>query len=618
VPPVREERRAAAIPGDEMYAYVGAFVDALVRAGIAHLCLCPGSRSTPLAVSAARHPGLRVWTLIDERSTGFFGLGLAKALRAPVVLLSTSGTAAANFLPAVVEARYGRVPLVVLTADRPHELRDRGANQTIDQVKLYGSHVKWFVDAALPEATDAMLRYVRSLAAQAVATAQDGAPGPVHLNFPLREPLVPSRSSGAGSGADGHALGTHSDRAASVPYTAVSRSLLAPDPGLVETLARDLTRARRGLIVCGPQDDPALPESAAALAAALRFPILADPLSQARCGPHDRALVIDTYDAILRVDALAAALAPDVVLRVGGVPASRPLSQYLDRQDRARHLVVDGGGGWSDPASRATDMIRADPRLLCQGLVAAVGQPAGDTAHPVGADGHHEWLGLWQRLATRARAAMRQRLDAISEPFEGKVFAELSTLLPDGATLVVGNSMPVRDLDAFLPGSARAVRFLGNRGASGIDGLVSTSLGAAAAEAGPVVAVLGDLAFYHDQTGLLAAKLHALRATIVLLNNDGGGIFSFMPQADFPEHFEALFGTPHGLDFSHAARLYGAEFARPEDWPAFHADVRRGLAGRGLTIVEVRTDRARNVVLHREIWSAVEAALAQEPLPVMR
>jgi len=600
-----------------MYAYVGAFTDELVRAGVAHLCLCPGSRSTPLALSAARHPGLRTWPLIDERSAAFFGLGLAKALRAPVALLSTSGTAAANFLPAVVEARYGRVPLIVLTADRPHELRDRGANQTIDQIKLYGSHVKWFVEAALPEATEAMLRYVRSLAAQVVATAQDNAPGPVHVNLPLREPLVPSRSSGAGPRGDDHALGTHSGRAASVPYTAVSRFPRAPDPGLVQTFARDLVRASRGLIVCGPQDDPELAAAVAALAATLGFPVLADPLSQVRCGPHDRSHVIDTYDALLRVDTLAEALAPDVILRVGGLPASRPLLRYLERHDRARHVVVDGGGGWNDPVRHATDMIWADPRLLCQGLVTAIGRPA-DSTHRVGADGRPEWPGLWQRLAARARAAVRERLDAVTEPFEGKVFAELPALLPDGATLVVGNSMPVRDLDAFLPGGAGVIRFLGNRGASGIDGLVSTSLGAAAAGAGPVVAVLGDLAFYHDQTGLLAAKLHALRATIVLLNNDGGGIFSFMPQADLPEHFETLFGTPHGLDFSLAARMYGAVLARPETWDAFRADVRRGLAGRGLTIVEVRTDRARNVVLHREAWSAVEAALRQESLPLMR
>jgi len=599
------------IPENAAYAYIGAFVDELVRSGVRDLCLCPGSRSTPIALTAARHPGMKIWTLIDERSAGFFGLGLAKAARAPVALLSTSGTAAANFLPAVVEARYGRVPLVVLTADRPHELRDRGANQTIDQIKLYGTHAKWFVEAAVPEASDAMLRYARSLACQAVATAQEGTAGPVHLNFPLREPLVPSRTPEELTPADDRTADAWQGRAGGAPYTAVSRSLRAPDPAFVKAFTQDLAQVSRGLIVCGPQDDPGLVDAVSSLAAALGFPILADPLSQVRCGPHDRTLVIDAYDAMFRVDALAEALAPDLILRVGGVPASRPLLQYLQRHDQARHVVVDGVGGWNDPMRQANEVVWADARLLCQELLAAVGRAGGAAGQPA-------WPALWQRLAARARHAMRERLDAIADPFEGKVFAELPAMLPDGAVLFVGNSMPVRDLDTFFPSVPRAIRFLGNRGASGIDGLVSTSLGAAAAGVGPVVAVLGDLAFYHDQNGLLAAKLHALDATIVLLNNDGGGIFSFMPQADYPEHFEALFGTPHGLDFSLAARMYGAVFARPEDWEAFRADVRRGLAGRGLTILEVRTDRARNVALHREVWSAVEAALRKEHLPLMR
>jgi 2-succinyl-5-enolpyruvyl-6-hydroxy-3-cyclohexene-1-carboxylate synthase len=536
-------------------------------------------------------------------------LGLTKALREPVALLSTSGTAAANFVPAVVEARYGRVPLIVLTADRPHELRDRGANQTIDQIKLYGSHVKWFADVAPPEASAAMLRYARSLAAQAVATAREGAPGPVHLNFPFREPLVPARQ---GSAEPDHAA-DDAGRAGGTPHTQVSHSLRAPDPGFLQALAGDLTRVSRGVIVCGPQDDPALPGAVVALAAALGFPVLADPLSQVRCGPHDRSQVIDAYDVMLRSDALAQALAPEVVLRLGAAPASRPLLQYLERHDRARHIVVDGGG-WNDPLHRATEVVWADPRLLCERLGLDLG--ALRDARPAGRA--RAWLESWQRLAVRARGVLRERLDAVTEPFEGRVFAELSALLPDGAVLIAGNSMPVRDLDTFFPGMPRAIRCLGNRGASGIDGLVSTSLGAAAAATGPVVAVLGDLAFYHDQTGLLAARLHALRATIVLLNNDGGGIFSFMPQAEVPEHFETLFGTPHGLDFSHAARLYGATHIRANDWDAFRAAVGGGLAGQGVTIVEVRTDRTRNVALHRQIWTAVEAELRQESLPVTR
>ncbi len=603
--------------GGATYAYIGALVDELARSGIRHLCLCPGSRSTPLALSAARHPGIRVWTLIDERSAGFFALGLAKALRAPVAVLSTSGTAAANFLPAVVEARYGRVPLVVLTADRPHELRDCGANQTIDQIRLFGAHAKWFTDVALPEATDGALRYARSLAAQVMAMAQQAPAGPVHLNVPLREPLVPTDAAQEIPTEDRRQALVWNGRPAGRPYAATSRALQAPDPDVVAALAGDLSRTTKGLIVCGPADDPALPGAVSRLAAALGYPILADPLSQVRCGSHDRSLVMDSYDAMLRVDELADALVPDVIVRMGGTTASRPLLQYLQRHPHSRHVVIDGDGGWNDPLRVASDVVHADARLLCEALLAVVrgsrSAPAVlspselSSAAPAGSP----WAALWQRLGANARAAIRRRLDGLDEPFEGKVFSELSGLLPDGATLYVGNSMPVRDLDMFFPTVPTAIRMLGNRGASGIDGLVSSALGAAAGAASgdPLVLVLGDLAFYHDLNGLLAAKLHGLRATIIVLNNDGGGIFSFMPQADVPEHFEALFGTPTGLDFRFAAEMYGAGFFRADDWEAFRTRVRQGLASDGLEIVEMRTGRDRNVVLHREVWSAVEAAL---------
>lgn len=598
-------------PENAMYAYIGALVDELARSSVGHLCLCPGARSTPLALSAARHLGMRVWTLIDERSAGFFALGLAKALRRPVAVLSTSGTAAANFYPAVIEARYGRVPLVVLTADRPHELRDCGANQSIDQIRLYGAHAKWFADVAPPEATDGALRYARTIACQAVATALEAPAGPVHLNFPLREPLVPTEAAHeipAGGRDDALAW---DGRPVGRPYAATSRARRTPDPGLVAALAEDLARLTQGLIVCGPSDDPALPGAVSGLAAALGYPILADPLSQVRCGSHDRSHVIDSYDALLRVDALAGALVPDVILRIGGVPTSRPLLQYLQRHAGSRQVVIDGDGGWNDPMRVASEMVWADAPLLCEGLLAgASSSPAGSS--PAGS----AWAALWQRLGAQARGAIERHLAALDEPFEGKVFSELSEILPDGSTLYVGNSMPVRDLDTFFPGVPRVIWMLGNRGASGIDGLVSSALGAATVGTGPVVLVLGDLGFYHDLNGLLAAKLHRLRATIVVLNNDGGGIFSFMPQAAYPEHFEALFGTPTGLDFRPAAEMYGARFSRADDWEAFRARVRQGLVSDGLEIVEVRTGRDRNVVLHREVWSAVEAALRSESIAV--
>jgi 2-succinyl-5-enolpyruvyl-6-hydroxy-3-cyclohexene-1-carboxylate synthase len=304
--------------------------------------------------------------------------------------------------------------------------------------------------------------------------------------------------------------------------------------------------------------------------------------------------------------------------------------RYLEMHGAVWQIVVDAGGEWNDPARLAAEFVHADPVLLCRAVLGALGAPGAVPSAP----GTHEWLALWRRLGARARDAIRIRLDALAEPFEGKVFAELSELLPDGAVLYVGNSMPVRDLDTFFPGTPRAVRFLGNRGASGIDGLVSSALGVAAglgaatlgaattggrvpggATRSPVVLVIGDLAFYHDLNGLLAAKLYGLNATIVLINNDGGGIFSFLPQAGYPDYFEALFGTPHGLDFRHAAGLYGASHALVESWEDFRARVREGISSEGLSIVEVRTARDRNVLLHREVWQAVEAALRAELPP---
>ena len=354
--------------------------------------------------------------------------------------------------------------------------------------------------------------------------------------------------------------------------------------------------------MCGPQDDPALPEAVSGLAQTLGYPILADPLSQVRCGEHDRSRIVDNYDVILRARLPAETLTPDVILRVGGIPVSRSLWTYLEQHSTAPHVVVDGAGGWEDPARIASRFVHADARLLCEALTAACAREPAEAA----------WTALWHRLGARSRRAIQERLELMDEPFEGKVFAELAGLLPHGSTLFVGNSMPVRDLDSFFPSSPLRIRFLGNRGASGIDGLVSTALGAAAVSAGPVVLALGDLAFHHDLNGLLAAKLHGLKATVVLLNNDGGGIFSFLPQADYAEYFEALFGTPTGLEFRHAAQMYGAAFVHAGTWDEFRTGVRDGLTSECVHIVEVRTERGRNVVLHQAVWAAVEDALRDE------
>ncbi|HZU13344.1 MAG TPA: 2-succinyl-5-enolpyruvyl-6-hydroxy-3-cyclohexene-1-carboxylic-acid synthase [Chloroflexota bacterium] len=544
---------------------LGAFVSELARAGLRHVCVCPGSRSTPLAVLFDRHPAIHVWMHLDERSAGFFALGMAKVRREPVAVLTTSGTAAANLHPAVAEASYGRVPLLVLTADRPHELREVGAAQTMNQVGLFGDMIRLFHDLPIPDGHAA--HHFRSVADRALAAAGDAPAGPVHLNFPFREPLIPADADLSLGPAQTH-------------FHAGRKTLAADD---VTALARQL-EGQRGIMVAGPRDDPRLPPPAHRLAAAFGFPLLADPLSGARDGA-----AISTYDAFLRV--WQPDEPPSVVLRTGGLPTSKPLAQYLQSLD-ARHIAVDEAG-WPDPLGIVTDIIHADPASLFDALAACVPAPT------------QGWHDQWAVTDRATRDALHVAMDDMDEPFEGRVFAELAELVPSGSILWAGSSMPVRDLDSFFPGRSD-VRCLANRGVNGIDGVVSSALGAAATA--PLVLVLGDLSFYHDMNGLLAASRHGIDATIVVINNDGGGIFSFLPQADLPD-FEPLFGTPHGLDFRHAAELYNATFERIDGWESFRSAVAQGVASPGLSIVEVPTDRQRNVALHRRVWDVVASTL---------
>jgi 2-succinyl-5-enolpyruvyl-6-hydroxy-3-cyclohexene-1-carboxylate synthase len=592
-------------PDKAAYAFVGAFVDELARAGVRHVCIAPGSRSTPLALTIADHPGLRSWVHLDERSGAFFALGMARALGEPVALICTSGTAAANFFPAVVEANAAGVPLIVLTADRPPELREVGAGQTIDQNHLYGAHAKWFVEVALPEASPEMLRYARTLAARTAATARSIPAGPVHLNFPFREPLVPSAIEPSAD-LESDDLLAWRGRPDNAPWVAAAAGSMVVDPTVVDRLATLLLDAKRPLIVCGPQTDDALASPLGDLARTIGAPLLADPLSQVRWGAHDRSTLIDRYDAILRHPASAAALAPDLIVRLGAVPTSKALFQWIDKQVDAQLIVVDPAR-WPDPSLRANEMIQADPTRLCQALFHA-------TSMKSDAPSASDWLKRWESANDVAGGALVKYASSLAEPFEGAALAEIVTCLPDRATLFVSSSMPVRDLDTFGEGDARAIRVIANRGANGIDGVVSSALGVAAAlrdsKDGPLVLAIGDIAFYHDMNGLLAARLHSLDATIVVINNDGGGIFSFLPQASNGKHFEKLFGTPHGLQFSAAAALYGASYHLAPDTEALRRAITAGIEGKGLHIVEFRTDRARNVALHREAVSAVASALA--------
>ncbi|KXG08791.1 2-succinyl-5-enolpyruvyl-6-hydroxy-3-cyclohexene-1-carboxylate synthase [Anoxybacillus sp. P3H1B] len=575
---------------DDLTLYVSAFVDELAKTGIEDVVVSPGSRSTPFAMVMAEHPKMRVHMNIDERSAAFFALGMAKAKRKPVALLCTSGTAAANYVPAVVEAYYSRVPLVVLTADRPHELRDVGAPQAIDQIHLYGKHAKWFVDMALPESSNEMLRYARMMAARAAAVAMSAPRGPVHLNFPLREPLVPAVTD--------QTWEQINEKEASYIQIAIGKKTL--DDAQFHQLYKQLSCIEKGLIVCGNMDEPEFAEAVTELAEALQYPILADPLSQLRSGTHTKDYIIESYDAIFKDAAIAEALLPDVVIRFGAMPISKPLLLMLKRHPSITQIVVDGEGGWREPTFTASQMIYCDEIEFCRRL-AELG--SADRRVP------NEWMQLWQNINKLAKEELLEA-GKEEEMFEGKVFIELTELLPEKSTLFVGNSMPVRDADTFFMTNDKQIRLMANRGANGIDGVVSSALGASL-EADPLVLVIGDLSFYHDLNGLLAAKLYQLHATIIVINNNGGGIFSFLPQARQEKHFEALFGTPTDLRFEHIIRMYDGYYQKVDTWDEFRYYVKHSIQSQGLHVIELCTSRKENVTKHQWLWKNVTERITE-------
>ena len=612
-----------------LYRYIGAFTAQLARSGVHHAVIAPGSRSTPITLALARNTSIRTWLHLDERAAGYFALGLARQLNEPVAIVTTSGTASANLLPSIVEASLSRIPLVALTADRPPELRDIGANQTIDQVRLFGSHARWAVELPITDGSKALEAYARGIAARAVATAADLPAGPVHVNVPMREPLIDEGwrqaldegAAAASLDVAPNPITPYEQPAPRRPYAPVLTPTVArPHEHARAAAARLVERVlgRRGLIVCGPESDALPAEAIDTLARTLGWPILADPLSGVRSGRHSLVRVIDTYDALLRSPRFAARAAPEVVLRFGAAPTSKVLNQFLASLQGVPQLVVDVAGGWRDPDATTSVMLRAEPRALCDAVVdalvarrpSAFTGAANDPAR-VGAPYHADsgWLEFWTSANHTARAALDELLREQAEPFEGYAPVALTSAVREVTTVVLGNSMIIRDADSFMPSQSRALRFVGTRGASGIDGVVSTAVGAAAAGTGPVAAIVGDLSFLHDLNGLWALRRHHLSLLVALVNNDGGGIFHFLPQADLASaEFEEWFGTPHGIDFSSAIAAFGGRLVRPEptEWLA----ALRGAATMpGLTVVELRTDRERNVAQHREAWARVDAAL---------
>ena len=565
---------------DAHTAFSRAVVDEWVRGGVAHACVAPGSRSTPMAHALAVDGRIAVHVFLDERSAAFAALGIGRATGRPAVVLCTSGTAAANFHPAVAEADLGRVPLVVATADRPPELWGVGAPQTMGQTRLYGDAVREFVDLGPPVDEPDAGAVWRATAARTVTVATGPPAGPVHWNLPFREPLVPT----------GDPLVDAPGRPDGAPWTRVGRTVRVADREVVARVAARVRAHPRGVIVAGwgSGADPDLVARVADLAA---WPVLADGVSGLRSGPF----TVSTYDPLLRVPAFAASHRPEVVLRLGAPTTGRVLGEHLRGVPQ---IVLDPADTWADPPRAAVERVAGDADGFLRALAVSL----------QGGRADREWLDDWLGAEVVARAAVDAHLDACTEAFEGRIARDVVDAVPDGGALVVASSMPIRDVESFAR-LRTGIAVHANRGVNGIDGFVSTAIGVALGSGAPTVALLGDLCFLHDANGLLGAARRGIDCTFVVVDNDGGGIFSFLPQAEaMPEEFETLFGTPQGVDLAALAAVHGVTVIDDASVDAL-PDLVAGVTGGGVRLIRIRTDRAANVALHRATWAAVAAAL---------
>ncbi|MDH5506922.1 MAG: 2-succinyl-5-enolpyruvyl-6-hydroxy-3-cyclohexene-1-carboxylic-acid synthase [Anaerolineae bacterium] len=582
------------------------FVDELSRAGLHKVCISPGSRSTPLALAFANSDAVKVYPHIDERSAGFFALGMAQASREPVALVCTSGTALANFHPAILEAHYAQIPLLVLSADRPPELRQSGANQTIDQIKMFGSHVRWFVDVALPEPDPApkTIRYLRTLACRAMATAAGSPAGPVHLNFPFRKPLEPDRFPyTAADLSRANSNITSQEPHKNQPITHISIGSLHPTPDQIEMIVEAIQTSPRGIIICGPRspmDD--FPKAVNELAHVTGFPIFADALSGVRFSSDQETsgMVLGGYETFLQSQVESSLEQPTLILQFGAAPISNSLSEYIHSLPSCKRFSISENGVWTDEFHQIDAFIHADATILCNQVCKKL------TASRETFD-EKTWLNQLQGLEKDTWSI----INTIKEEhfFEGVVLADVVELAPQGTALFVASSLPVRHLDQFAQPHPSGLTVFANRGVSGIDGTIASALGAASVIPSHLVLVIGDLAFYHDLNSLIAVKKFGINITIVLINNDGGGIFHRLPISNFEPPFMELFVSPHGLDFEPAAQLFNLDYHRVSSRSDFKLAFNNAMNSNQSTLIEVPGDAKLHEKTRQEIVSRLRKHL---------
>lgn len=554
--------------------YVQRLTEALVQQGGDRAVISPGSRSTPLAYAFSECKEMQTYIHTDERSAAYYALGLVKATGRPVVLLCTSGTAASNYHPAVTEAYYARLPLIVITADRPHELREVGAPQAIDQIRMFAEHVKESVDFPVPEDNSEILRYIEQRAIRLLSAAKTAPRGPVHLNIPFREPLVIDFQMKNQKGRFSRHL------AGGAFFTSEMK----------EALTELTDRATRGLIVMGEQPADVDKQAFWQFAKSLQWPVLCDPLSNLRSEvPEDcMELCIDQYDALLKSEKFSERATPDCVIRFGPQPVSKPLTLFLKKVCPETYIIVDDSPNYRDPSGLATHHFQAASQSVWKAF-----------------DGKFErtqYTETWMTANEISSDVIRE--DEQFSGDEGHYVRQFLELMQDGTDIVCSSSMPIRDIDTYFSKTEKDISIFCNRGTNGIDGVVSTALGIQEARRRRTYLLIGDLAFLHDLNGLILSRLQETDLTIVIINNNGGGIFSYLPQASVEQHYEKLFGTPTNVTFEHIAAMYEAQYDTARTIGQFEKVLQAEKVA-DLRIIEVFTDRAANVAAHRAVWQEI-------------
>jgi 2-succinyl-5-enolpyruvyl-6-hydroxy-3-cyclohexene-1-carboxylate synthase len=569
------------------------FAAELVNAGVKYACISPGSRSTPLTYAITTNKKIKSFAIIDERSSGFFALGLAKTTKTPVVLVCTSGTAAAEFYPAIIEAYQSKVPLIICTADRPPELQNVGANQTINQNNIYKNHIRWFVDAGLPQVNKSGLNKILTIARKAILESFIVQLGPVHINFPFKEPFEPASFT---EEIENDLLASVKNKSKSLLKITKSNSKI--DQKILKQISDKLNSQTKGIIVVGLDNySKGFFSALSRLSQMISFPIFADAASSMRFAYKENHNILTNYDSYLRSENFVNAHQPDFIIQFGRNFSSKALSNFIAGCN-CKKLLVNKFGDWENPREKSSSVLEIEPEKFCKELLGWI------RTNPR-KNKNDSWLNEFLEIEKSASKIKREVVDTASFPNEVRIVNELIKHIPSGSNLMVSNSLPIRDLDLTVPLMNKKLNIFHNRGASGIDGIISTALGIAQSSKQRTYLLTGDLAFYYDLNSLHVAKKYSIPLTVILINNNGGRIFEVLPISKYKNIFEEYFATPHNLDFGKLVDAFGGNYREVKNWKVFKELLSAESTSKLFSVLELKTDPIESLSLRRKYYDKV-------------